>query len=85
MRDLDVTERFVTMKEINEAAIEGRLLEVFGAGTAAVVCPVSAIRYQGKDIEIPATGPVTKRCWDLLTGIQYGSREGPPGWSVSLT
>ena len=70
--------------ELQQAAAEGRLLEAFGAGTAAVVTPISSIQYQGNDIEIPATGPLTKRIWDELTGIQYGKIEGPEGWSVKI-
>jgi branched-chain amino acid aminotransferase len=82
--DFDVSERFPTMKEIKEAAEEGRLLEAFGAGTAAVVTPISAIKYKGKDIEIPTTGELTKRIWDEITGIQYGNIVGPEGWSVKI-
>jgi branched-chain amino acid aminotransferase len=83
-QEFDVSERFATMGEIKEAAEDGRLLEVFGAGTAAVVSPVSCIQYKSKDIEIPAVGKITQRVWDELTGIQYGMREGPEGWSVKI-
>jgi branched-chain amino acid aminotransferase len=82
--DFDVSERFLPMAEIVEAAEENRLLEVFGAGTAAVVSPVSCIQYKGKDIDIPAVGGLTKRVWDEITGIQYGKIEGPPGWGVKV-
>ena len=82
--EFDVTERFPTMAEVQEAAEEGRLLESFGAGTAAVVTPVSCIQYKGKDIEIPAVGEVTQRVWDEITGIQYRTKEGPPGWIREL-
>jgi branched-chain amino acid aminotransferase len=80
----DVSERHISMKEIKEAADDNRLLEAFGAGTAAVVTPVSCIQYKGEDIEIPAVGELTKRVWDELTGIQYRKKEGPPGWIVEL-
>jgi branched-chain amino acid aminotransferase len=82
--DFDVSERYVTMGEIQEAAHDNRLLEVFGAGTAAVVTPVSCIQYKGKDIDIPAVEQLTKRVWDELTGIQYRKIEGPAGWIVEL-
>jgi branched-chain amino acid aminotransferase len=81
--DFDVSERFLTMGELVEAADDGRLLEAFGAGTAAVVTPIEAIQYKGKDIAIP-TGDLTKRFWDAITGIQYGKSEGPHGWSVKI-
>ena len=38
--DLAVTERKITMSEVMTALAEGRLLEMFGSGTAAVVSPV---------------------------------------------
>jgi branched-chain amino acid aminotransferase len=78
--EFDVSERFPTMAEIKKASDDGRLIEAFGAGTAAVVSPISCIQYKGKDIEIPATGKLTKRIWDEITGIQYGKIKGPDGW-----
>lgn len=82
--DIDVSERSLTMAELEEAAADSRLIEAFGAGTAAVVSPISCIRYKGKDIEIPATGDLTKRFWDEITSIQYGKTEGPKGWACPL-
>jgi branched-chain amino acid aminotransferase len=82
--DFDVSERYITMAEVKEAAKDNRLLEAFGAGTAAVVTPVSCIQYQGEDINIPAVGSVTQRVWDEITGIQYRKKAGPPGWIVEL-
>lgn len=82
--EFDVSERAPTIHEIKEAAAEGRLIEAFGAGTAAVVTPISCIEYKGEDIDVPATGPLTQRIWDEITGIQYGKKEGPPGWSHKI-
>lgn len=82
--EIDVVERFLTMTEVKKAAEEERLLEVFGAGTAAVVSPVECIRYKGEDISIPAVGDFTKRIWENLISIQYGKIEGPEGWSVRV-
>ena len=45
------------MPEVVAASREGRLLEVFGAGTAAVVCPVrEVVFYQGSSIDVPTGG-----------------------------
>lgn len=83
--DFEVSERYATMPEIVKAAEDGRLIEAFGAGTAAVVTPISSIRHKGKDIGISAdTGELTKRIWNEITGIQYGKVAGPAGWSVKL-
>lgn len=82
-----VSERKFHMRELAEASMEGRLLEVFGSGTAAVVSPVRSISYKGELVgcglpENEEVGPVTKRFKDWIEGIQYGEEEHP--WSVKL-
>ena len=53
-------------------------------GTAAVISPVGKIFDHGKEIDIPSgmeeMGPVTKKLYDTLTGIQMGRLEAPEGW-----
>ena len=53
-------------------------------GTAAVISPVGKINDHGKEICFPAgmeeMGPVTKKLYDTLTGIQMGTVEAPKGW-----
>ena len=80
----EVEERDIFIDELVEAHKKGLLQEAFGAGTAAVVTPISCIKYKGEDIDIPAVGNITHRVWDEITGIQYGKIEGPDGWSVVL-
>lgn len=82
--EFDVVERSITLPEVRKAASEGRLIEAFGAGTAAVVTPISAIEHKGSDIEIPATGDLTQRLFSDIMGIQYGRIDGPEGWSVKI-
>lgn len=82
--EFDVVERFPTMGEIRDAAREGSLVEAFGAGTAAIVSPISCIQYQGEDIDIAATGELTQRFFNELVAIQYGKKEGPEGWSIKI-
>lgn len=77
-----MSERNITMNEIRDAARSGRLLEAFGAGTAAVVTPISSIEYKGEEIQIPSTGEVTLKVWDSLIAIQYGNTEHE--WSVRI-
>ncbi|CCX32171.1 aminotransferase [Pyronema domesticum] len=78
-----ITERKYTIKEVADAADEGRLLEAFGAGTAAVVSPVRRIAWDGgangvqRDINVPLpegkeAGPIAERVWKWMEGIQYG-------------
>ena len=52
-RTLTVSERSITMSEIQQAAQQGNLLEVFGTGTAATIYPVKGIMYQNQEINVP--------------------------------
>lgn len=82
--DLKVSEREISMGEVVRASEEGSLLEMFGAGTAAVVSPVDRVGYMGKDIHIPVgangVGNFAKVMLDTITGIQLGKIEHE--WSV---
>lgn len=83
--EYEVNERFLTMGEVLEAEADGRLLEVLGCGTAAIISPVKSILYNGHEIQVPTgdkVGPVATKMWDAITGIQYGKVEHP--WSVVL-
>ena len=56
---------------------EGRLLEVFGSGTAAIVSPIRAISYKGEMIDcgLPVdqeAGLIAKQMKEWIEGIQYG-------------
>ncbi|KAL0950902.1 hypothetical protein HGRIS_007661 [Hohenbuehelia grisea] len=83
---LKITERPVTMKEVQDASRAGNLVELFGAGTAAVISPVHQIGYQGEDIPIPTgdggMGDVARTIREQLVGIQWGQIAHP--WSVSV-
>ncbi|KAJ7293334.1 branched-chain amino acid aminotransferase II [Mycena rebaudengoi] len=85
-QNLVVSERGVTMKEVIDAAAAGRLVEMFGAGTAAVISPVDRIGYLGTDVHIPTgadgMGPVSRPIWTELVGRQWGTI--PSEWSVEV-
>ncbi|KAF5377554.1 hypothetical protein D9615_005207 [Tricholomella constricta] len=85
--NLVVSERAVTMKEVQEASKSGRLVELFGAGTAVVISPVDRIGYLGEDVHIPTgedgMGPVSRPLWTELVGRQTGTI--PSDWSVTVT
>jgi branched-chain amino acid aminotransferase len=46
--EFNVSERTVSMREIKKAATDGRLIEIFGSGTAAIISPVQLINYHGE-------------------------------------
>ncbi|CRG85449.1 branched-chain amino acid aminotransferase [Talaromyces islandicus] len=75
-----VSERKVRMSELAEASADGRLIEVFGAGTAAIVSPVRNISYKGKPVNCglkdhEETGEIALRMKNWIEGIQYGEEE----------
>ena len=75
---LETEEREVPFEEVKEFAECGL------CGTAAVISPVGKIVDHGTDICMPSgmdkMGPVTKKLYDTLTGIQLGRIEAPEGW-----
>ena len=75
---MEVEEREVYLEEVKDFAECGL------CGTAAVISPVGKIVDHGKDICFPSgmeeMGPVTKKLYDTLTGIQMGRIEAPEGW-----
>ena len=76
----------LAIDDVMAAASDGRLEEVFGTGTAAVISPVGELKYKDQVAVIGggAIGPVTQKLYDTLTGIQYGRVEAPEGWIVPV-
>lgn len=75
---LEVEEREVYFDEVKDFAEYGL------CGTAAVISPVGKIVNHGQEICFPSgmdeMGPVTRKLYDTLTGIQMGRIEAPEGW-----
>ena len=78
------SERKIGIDELMQAHSSGKLQEVFGAGTAAVISPVGEIKYGDQVISIAGgqVGPVAQKYYDAITGIQYGKDEDQLGWVV---
>ena len=77
--------RKVKVSEIVEAAQKGMLKEMFGAGTAAVVSPISGFGYQGKDYDLPELDDsFALRLKKRITDIQYNKAEDPFGWRFKV-
>ena len=79
---IKMTERFLSIDEVIQAAKNGRLKEAFGTGTAAVISPVGEIAYRGEDIVVAGgkMGDVSRRLYDEIVAIQYAEKEDPYGW-----
>ena len=79
---LEVEEREVLFDEVKDFAECGL------CGTAAFISPVGKIVDHGKEICLPSgmdeMGPVTKKLYETLTGIQMGRIEAPKGWIYTV-
>ena len=75
---MEVEEREVFLEEVKNFAECGL------CGTAAVISPVGKVVDHGTEICFPSgmteMGPVLKKLYDTLTGIQMGRIEAPEGW-----
>lgn len=74
---MEAEERDVYIDELDQ------FTEAGACGTAAVITPIGGIEYKGKlhvfhsETEV---GPVTKKLYDTLVGIQFGDIKAPEGW-----
>ena len=79
---LEAEEREVSLEEVKDFAECGL------CGTAAVISPVGKVVDHGKEICFPSgmteMGPVTKKLYETLTGIQMGTIKAPEGWVVEI-
>lgn len=82
----DVEERKISVDELIEAQKTGKLEEVFGTGTAAVISPVGTLRYKDDVMTIGdgSIGELSQRLYDAVTGIQNGTVEDEFGWIVTV-
>ncbi len=82
---IPVEVRPILVSELIEAAKNGTLKEIFGAGTAAVISPVSAFGYQDKVYDLPPTsGGYSAKFKKELMDIQYNKSEDPFGWRYEV-
>lgn len=81
-KGIEVVERPIDVAELFEAHAEGRLSEVFGTGTAAVVSPVGEMVYGEKSMKLNdgKIGAIAQDMYDTLVAIQRGDREDPHHW-----
>ena len=83
----EVEERRISIEEVAKAYDDGKLDEVFGTGTAAVISPVGHLKWNDKIMTINDNkiGPVSQMLYDTMTGIQWGTIPDEFGWVVPLT
>ncbi len=77
--------RKITVGELVEAAKNGTLKEMFGAGTAAVVSPIATFGYRETDYDLPELeNSYASRMKKRITDIQYNRAEDPFGWRFKV-
>ena len=83
---MKVSERRITIQEIADAYDSGKLDEVFGTGTAAVISPVGPLKWGDKVMEINGNkiGKISQKLYDTMTGMQYGKLPDDMGWIEKL-
>lgn len=84
--DYKVEVRPISIYEIENAYDQGKLEEVFGAGTAASIASVNRVGWAGRDLMLPAMEDQRISSWlrNKLTQIKMGAEADPHGWIVKL-
>lgn len=78
-------ERRVSVKELNEAAKNGTLKEIFGSGTAAVIVPIKGYKHKDFVHELPVLqDSFANRFKEALKDIQYNRADDKHGWRVTV-
>ena len=84
--DVPVEERQISVDELKDAMVAGKLEECWCCGTAAVLSPIGELAYGEEKFIINdfKTGPLAKRLYDELTGIQWGLKEDSFHWTTPV-
>ena len=83
---IPVSEDRLPIAKVIEASKEGKLEEVFGTGTAAVISPVGELRYENEVAYINGgeIGELTHKLYNTITGIQWGKLPDDMGWTTKV-
>jgi branched-chain amino acid aminotransferase len=82
---IKVEERKISVSELVQAAKNSSLKEMFGAGTAAVVSPISTFGYRGVDYDLPEfENTYASKLKKRITDIQTNKAKDPFGWRVKI-
>jgi branched-chain amino acid aminotransferase len=83
---MKITERPISIDELITASKDGTVREIFGTGTAAVISPVGEIEVKGERYVVAGgkMGELSKKLYDEIVGIQYGTNKDPNDWRVKI-
>lgn len=78
---ISVEEREVSIHELTEGIVHGKVMEIFGTGTAATIMPIRALHFAGKLWELSPAHPVADSLLDAYHAVLSGQRQPPePEW-----
>lgn len=82
----ETEECLIDIEELCDQAKNGSVSEVFGSGTAAVISPVGKLKYGNHVMTFNngAIGELSRKFYDTITGIQYGTLPDVHGWMESI-
>lgn len=78
---ISVEERDISIQEVTDGLVHGKVLEIFGTGTAATIMPIRALYYEGKFWTLPTESPIAHELRRLYRRLLSGEIESPnPEW-----
>ena len=82
----ETEERRISVDEVIDGVKSGKITEIFGSGTAAVISSVGKFVYKGETHVIGdgESGPIAMKLFEDLTSLQYGLTEDPFNWRVKI-
>ena len=80
----EVTERPISIDEINEASKDGTLEEAFGTGTAVGIAMIQEIGYKGEDIHVSNESPVGQMVMKTINGVRTGEIPDDLNWMCKI-
>lgn len=89
-KGIKTSERKINISEIKEACRENRMLEMFGSGTACLICPIKEISHKDEVFKIPTNaknsdkeaGPLTNELFEEILKMKTGAIETE--WSIAI-
>ena len=84
--DTKISERKISVDEVISGIKTGKVKEMFGCGTAAIIAPVGNLYYKGTRYTVSdgSVGNLTHRFYDTIVGMQCGEVDDPFGWVMSI-
>jgi branched-chain amino acid aminotransferase len=83
----NITERLISIDEIVDGYKKGKVLGLFGTGTAAVISEVGLLKYKDFEMKFESkmSDDLAVKLFDKITSIQYGLAEDENNWLKAVT